>query len=69
MRTVTVDIVNEKAMRLLRELESLDLIKLRGEHPSISGHEDAWKNLKGAMAKQDLDVVEKQLKELREGWE
>jgi hypothetical protein len=71
MKTITIDILNEKAMDLLKNLEILKLIRLRKEK---YGEKDVSAvNLiakyKGAMSKQSLDEVDKQLNELRNGWE
>lgn len=64
MQTVVIDILNEKALSLLKDLESLKLIKLRGgKSQSIS------KAYKGAMTKQPLSKVNEQLTELRESWQ
>lgn len=69
MRTITIDIINEKALNLLRELELLELIRL---HKGKSGEKSKavdWKKYKGAMSKQSLEEIDYQLKELRNGWE
>ncbi len=68
MRSVTIDIINEKALILLKDLELLKLIRLRKdktEKKSITN----WLNYKGAMSKQSLDKVDQQLNELRDEWE
>ncbi len=64
MKTITIDILNEKAINLLRDLESLKLIRLRNE----AGFDFTTK-YKGAMTRQNLDEVEKQLRDLRHEWE
>lgn len=68
MQTVTIDIINNKAVKLLQDLEALDLIHI---HKDVSQNEskDNILKYKGAMNKQSLDVVQKQLDELRNGWE
>jgi hypothetical protein len=68
IRTITIDIINEKALKLLQDLELLQLIRMRREkhgHPSINWAE----RYKGAMAKQPIDDIDIQLNELRNGWE
>jgi hypothetical protein len=67
MQTVTIEIKNEKVLRLLRELESLQLIRFRPE--PTPARVDWVGKYKGAMAKQPFDQVEAQLNELRAGWE
>ena len=68
IKTITIDLINEKAMKLLQDMEQLQLIRVRGEKadPDMIN----WSRLyKGAMSKQSLNDIENQLSELREGWE
>jgi len=67
MRTITVDIINEKAFNLLKDLEVLQLIRLR-ESEAVPVKNDLSK-FKGALKKQAIEDVELQLKELRNAWE
>ena len=67
MRTITIDIINEKALFLLKDLELLKLIRLRKDKKQTSAA--CWLNYKGMMSKQPLDTVDQQLNELREEWE
>lgn len=70
MTTVTVDILNEKAIKLLRDLELLKLIRLRKERKEPQG---SGMNLiakyKGAMSHRPLSEIDQQLKDLRNEWE
>ena len=70
MTTVTVDILNEKAITLLRDLELLKLIRLRREReePKASGANLIAK-YKGAMSRQPINEIDQQLKDLRNEWE
>ena len=68
MQTVTIDILNQKAIKLLKELENLHLIRLRKEKqsgPTIF----AVAKYKGKMKKQSLTEIDEQLKELRSAWD
>ena len=69
MRTVTIDIINEKALNILQDLELLKLIRLRKykikQKPPLAN----WAKYKGAMSKQPLGDIDKQLNELRNEWE
>ncbi|MBK8702634.1 MAG: hypothetical protein IPN33_02800 [Saprospiraceae bacterium] len=68
IQTITIDIINEKAIRLLEDLELLQLIRLHRDHAeSIDANLAA--RYKGAMSKQPLDEVDEQLNDLRNGWE
>lgn len=69
MRTITIDIINDKALNLLRELELLKLIRLRRDE---SGEKQAvmdWTKYKGAMSKQSLSEIDQELNQLRSEWE
>jgi hypothetical protein len=68
IQTVTIDILNEKALKLLEDLEVLQLIRMRKEKAQPATPNWAAK-YKGAMVKQDLTDVDNQLNELRNGWE
>jgi len=68
MKTVTIDIIDEKVMNLLRDLELLDLIRLRKENPGERHAAIDWTKFKGAMSKQSLNEIDQQLKELRSEW-
>jgi len=68
MQTLIIDIINDKAIRLLQDLESLQLIKLHRESPVIE-KTNPITSLKGAMTKQPIEEIEAQLKELRDSWE
>jgi hypothetical protein len=70
MTTVTVDILNVKAITLLQDLELLKLIRLRREReePKASGMNLIAK-YKGAMSRQPINEIDQQLKGLRNEWE
>ncbi len=69
MRTITIDIINEKALKLLQGLEQLKLIRLRreknDENPAIGSDLTKYK---GAMSKQTEKEIDQQLNELRTEW-
>ncbi|MCF0060964.1 hypothetical protein MUK70_17140 [Dyadobacter chenwenxiniae] len=69
-QTVTVDIINEKAINLLMDMERLELISLRKnwDDSSAANNGNVGK-YKGGMQKQSIELVDKQLDELRGGWE
>ena len=68
MKTITIDIINDKVIKLLQDLELLQLIRMRKEKaPSAANN---WvQQYKGAMSKQSLVEIDNQLNELRNGWE
>jgi hypothetical protein len=68
MQTITIDILNDKAVKLLKDLELLKLIRVRKEKT----HPKAINNIvkyKGAMQKQPLNEIDSQLNDLRNTWE
>jgi hypothetical protein len=68
IRTVTIDIINEKALALLKDLESLKLIRLRKEKKLPTLSSSHWIRYKGAMSKQSISEIDKQLNDLRNEW-
>jgi len=66
MRTITIEIINEKALKLLLDLVLLELIRL---HKPESKSGTAWLNYKGAMSKQSTGDIDQQLNDLRNEWE
>jgi hypothetical protein len=69
MRTITIDIINEKALNLLRDMELLDLIRLRKDKTEPKQTSAKWAKYKGAMSKQPLSDIDTQIDELRNEWE
>lgn len=69
MQTITIDILNQKAVKLLQDLEQLQLIRMRKESTSSVNQTKKMANYKGAMTKQSLKEIDNQVKELRNGWE
>lgn len=70
METILVQINDNKAYRLLKDLEDLQLIKLLEK--SIQSDKtgiDRITKYKGAMSKQPLQQVDQELNELRKEWE
>ena len=69
MQTITIDIINKKAIRLLQDLELLQLIRMRKEKTQPPATNNWAAKYKGAMTKQSLTDADSQLNELRNGWE
>lgn len=70
METITVDIINSSAMKLLHDLELLKLIKVRKEEGLKDSQKIKWDNsFKGAMTKLPIDELNSQLAEIRNSWE
>lgn len=69
MQTITIDIINNKAIRLLQDLELLQLIRMRKEKTQPTAATNWAAKYKGAMTKQPVTDIDNQLKELRNAWE
>lgn len=70
MRTITIDILNEKALKLLKDLELMKLIRLRKEEPKADKKSVDWsRKYKGAMTKQSPSDIDEQLNSLRSEWD
>jgi hypothetical protein len=69
MQTIIIDILNDKALNLLYDLELLQLIRLRKKkHQNIPL--DNWAaKYKGAMQKQSISEIENQTNSLRSAWD
>lgn len=67
METITIDIINDKAVLLLKDMELLKLIRVHRSN-LIHGANRVSK-YKGTMTKEPLAVVENQLRGLRKEWE
>ncbi|GAA4802129.1 hypothetical protein GCM10023231_33830 [Olivibacter ginsenosidimutans] len=70
MTTLTIEVLNKKALRLLKDLEQLDIIRVR-KHKS-SNHATPNHRIagyKGAMKAQTMDEINQQLEDLRNEWQ
>lgn len=70
MRTITLDILNDRALDLLKDLELLKVIRLRRDSNTqdVSGN-DLISKYKGSMQKQPISEVDEQLNIIRNEWE
>ena len=69
MQTLTIDIINDKAIKLIQDMELLKLIRVRDEKPQQEKAINWAAKYKGAMQKQSLNEVDDQLNDLRSSWE
>jgi len=70
MTTLTIDVLNDKALNLLKDLELLKIIRVRKDKKAVnSGSENLIAKYKGAMTRQPLREIDKQLDDLRSEWE
>ncbi len=66
MKTITIDIINSKAIKLLQDLEMLQLIRMHKEKTPPEASINWTAKYKGSMTKQSLSDIDNQLKELRD---
>ncbi len=69
MQTLTIDILNEKAVKLLKDLENLKLIRVRKKATPAKKTANLVEKYNGAMKKEPLNDIDSQLKELRNAWQ
>lgn len=70
MTTLTIDVLNDKALKLLKDLELLKIIRVRKDNKVVNvNSEKLIAKYKGAMTKQPLSEIDKQLDDLRKEWE
>jgi len=70
MTTLTIDVLNDKALNLLKDLELLKIIRVRKDNKVVnSNSENLITKYKGAMTAQPLSEIDKQLDDLRNEWE
>lgn len=69
MQTLTIDIINDKAVKLIHDMELLKLIRVRKEKTQQKEVINWVAKYKGAMQKQPLNEIDNQLNDLRSSWE
>ena len=70
MTTLTIDVLNDKALNLLKDLEMLKIIRVRKNTETFnSAPTNLIKKYKGAMTAQPLADINKQLDDIRSEWE
>ncbi len=65
MKTVTLDLIDENAMNLLKDLETLNVIRLHDTDESSVPPINSFTKYKGLMSKQSIEEIDKQLNDLR----
>ena len=69
MQSITIDILNSKALKLLQDLELLKLIRVRKDVVQKKSSTNWAAKYKGEMTKEPLSEIDKQLSNLRNEWE
>ena len=68
METVTVEIKSSKAMKLLKDLENLDLIKIY-QSDDKQERKDKVNKYRGSISSETTDNLLKHVQEIRNEWE
>ncbi|MFA6401700.1 MAG: hypothetical protein WCX31_08760 [Salinivirgaceae bacterium] len=69
IHTITIDVINDKALKLLHDLEMLQLIHVHRKNKQSKTALNWASKYKGAMQKQPMIEVDNQLNDLRNAWE
>ncbi len=69
MRTITINILNEKAINLLKELESLDLIKMLTPSEHLPSPKRKPSDYKGVIPTELNEPMQEGIKKSREEWQ
>ena len=70
MRTVTLDILDDKAISLLKDLEALNIIRIQDDHEDETIKPvNSFTKYKGQMSGQSIEEIDKQLNDLRNEWD
>lgn len=67
METLSIEIVNPKALNLLRDMEDLKVIKILNSKPIIN--KDSIKALRGSITKEEANKFNDYLKKSKDEWE
>jgi hypothetical protein len=69
MRTVILDILDDKALNLLKDLEALKIIRIQNSKEDLKiSPPNLAKKYSGAMSKQSPEDIDKQLSDVRNEW-
>lgn len=71
-RSITIDILNETVIQLLRDLEKLKFIHVRNENAANEKPADSIDFIKkymGKMTKQTPESIDEQFQQLRKEWD
>ncbi len=69
MKTVTIDIINDKALNLLKELEALNLIRLLYKEEGVASSSKKPSDFKGIISPELADQLQEQVRQSRNQWE
>ena len=70
MTTITLDILDDKAINLLKDLEAMNVIRIQSNSDELkTPSQNLSAKYSGAMTKQPLEEIDKQLNDLRNEWD
>lgn len=68
MSLLTIEIIDDKALKLIKDLEDLNIIKII-ESGAKSDKAGIAARLWGSISKEESDEMHKELQNMREGWD
>ena len=68
MKTITLDILDDRVTAILMNMESLGLIQLHKDESFDTQFTSLVIKYNGAMSKQSIEEIERQISDLRNGW-
>ncbi len=68
MQTITIEINNDKALKLIEELEALNLIRIIRNNETTSGKKLSDR-LVGSISQEQADRMMKELEQMRSEWD
>jgi hypothetical protein len=70
MRTITLDILKDEAMNLLKDLEALKIIRIQSYDEAVHVLPvNLASKYSGAMSKQSPEEIDRELNDLRNEWD
>jgi len=69
MQTLTIDIMNDKVMDLIRDLEDLHLVRVHKHPKAMHAVSNSLVRYKKNLSKSSEQEIDAKLKEIHNGWE
>ena len=69
MSTITIKVNNVKALRLLEDLEAMNLIEFIRKNTGMVNGKNLSERLSGSITTEESEIMHKELGEMRNEWE
>jgi hypothetical protein len=67
MQTITIDLINSRAIKLLEELQELELIRIHQQEAEKKS--SPFEDFRGVLAPRPMEEVEEEFKKVRSEWD